>query len=90
MSDDNSKYTVEGIVDQWQPWQIIRSENPNRTPTNTVGEPIRYPRLALPLFVRVPRFVGGLISAAWERIVESVPRSLWRSRLFWGDRSRPY
>ncbi len=30
MSDDNSKYTVEGVVDQWQPWQIIRSENPNR------------------------------------------------------------
>jgi hypothetical protein len=26
----NSRYTVEGVVGQYQPWQIIRSENPNR------------------------------------------------------------
>ncbi len=28
--DPNAPYTVEGVVDQYEPWKIVRSENPNR------------------------------------------------------------
>jgi hypothetical protein len=28
--DPNAPYTIEGVGDQWSPWKIIRSENPNR------------------------------------------------------------